>query len=246
MSHIKSCKLLFIISCTFVLGFSINSWSVTSEAATEEEQPSITVSGKGIVSGVPTKVRIQASVITLEDSPSKSIQLNNEIMERVFDTLKNHHDIGQNNIQTSNIGFSPKYRYNNSNSNEEFLGYETSNAITIVVRAIDQVGNILDDMVKVGVTKIGGIHFIVENLVELKNKAQELAMGDAIQRARRYASAGKFKLGPIIEVREGTSHKARGPSYGFGDSAERGVPIAGGETTYTSAVTVIFSIVPNK
>ena len=67
-------------------------------------------------------------------------------------------------IQTASINLNPRYDYNNRGDQPpSFLGYQASNQVTVKLRNLDRVGEVLDAMVEAGATNINGPHFSIED-----------------------------------------------------------------------------------
>lgn len=224
----------------FTLVFALTAWDcVSALAQSPGEPPAITVSGEGEVKGTPNLARILAAVVTHAPSAQEAISANSKEMARVFRALE---DLGvaSTDIQTSGFAVSPRYgRYGDSNQPAEIVGYEASNQVTVVIRGIDRVGEILDWLVRAGANQISGITFTVDNPVALLDEARQLAVADARRRAELYASAAGVELGRVLWLREGGGHT---PVAFESPRAMSAVPVAPGEVTYRANIRASFAI----
>ena len=182
-----------------------------------------------------------ATIIT-ESSPSdpgQAVILNTEKMEEVFDVLKNL-GIKETDMQTVNFNVSPLYDRSNQRN---LYAYEVSNSLSICVREIDKIGEVLTALGQAGVSKISGLRFEVDDSTQLLSEARAQAMINARKHAEEYAKAGGFQIGlQPLSVNEGGTRYHGG---GYSESAPaRGadVPIAPGEISYSANITVVYKI----
>ena len=86
------------------------------------------------------------------------------------------------------------------------VGYRASNRVTIRVRDVTKVANVIDVLVGAGANEIGGINFMVSQASKLLDDAREQAMADARRKAEIYAKAAGVTLGePLAISEEGSS-----------------------------------------
>ena len=233
-----------IFLAIFILSLSTGFWSLTSQA---EEVPSITITGEGMTASIPTKARIQGAVVTEGKTPEEALISNNQSMAKIFDILLKDFKIKREDIQTSSFQVKPKYQYNNNTRENKLVRYDVSNNIAVLIRELDQIGNVISKLVGAGMNNLTGPTFLVENSKELIDKARKMAMENAIEKAEIYAvaSSGLLKLGQIIDVREGGGYR-QGNDYSnpeLGGADEGGdVPIASGRVTFQVSITVVFAI----
>jgi uncharacterized protein YggE len=120
-------------------------------------------------------------------------------------------------------------------------GYQVANVVTVKVRALDQLGAILDKSVTIGANTINGVSFSVEDPSELLNQARQAAFADARTKAELYATAAGGSLEDIVSVSEGQSYNDPQP-YAVKAMAEAAprmdVPVEAGELTFAVNVSV--------
>jgi uncharacterized protein YggE len=83
------------------------------------------------------------------------------------------------------------------------VGYRASNAARITVRALDQVGRVLDAAVAAGANTLRGLHFTVDDPTRAEADARARAVQNAATRARELAAAAGVQLGPLLLLTEG-------------------------------------------
>ena len=104
----------------------------------------------------PDVALINASVVTLDKTAQESMTQNAQKMSAVFIQLKTL-GIAEKYMQTSGINLFPQYSSNQSNPTK-ITGYQASNSLTIKVHDMNKVGDVIDQLIKVGINgdKYGG------------------------------------------------------------------------------------------
>ena len=147
-------------------------------------------------------------------------------------------------MQTSGLSLSPNWNRRNSSSDAEpqITGYVANNQVTIRVRALDQLGQILDAAIRAGGNTFNGLSFGVQDPGPAADNARQLAVADGLRKANLYAQAANVHLGAIIELSEaegGTPQPRMLREMAMSDA----VPIAGGEVSLSASVTIVVEIV---
>jgi uncharacterized protein YggE len=155
--------------------------------------------------------------------------------------------VAERDLQTSGLSIQPRYAQPGKERSEpKIAGYGVSNALTVRVRNLDEAGAILDKAVGLGVNQGGGIAFVKDDLGPTLTEARKRAVTDALARARTLAEAANVKLGRILSIEE-QSAMPRPMPYGGPlrmAAADAAVPLAAGENSYRTQVTVVFEIAP--
>ncbi len=209
--------------------------------ANEAGQPEINVSATGKVSAEPDMVLISFGVVREAKTARDALTANNKAMSEVLSALENV-GIAKTDIQTSNFNISPRYHYpkrsgDGSQPPPKITGYMVSNNVSLRVRDLSKTGELLDQVVTLGVNSGGNIQFLNQNTDEILKNARTAAVKNAIKKANTLANAAGVKLGQLIEIRENSQEPRPVPmarttmmeSQADGSS----VPIAGGENSYS-------------
>ena len=103
-------------------------------------------------------------------------------------------------IQTSYFTISPNYVYNGVGTHTD--GYTASNNVTILVRAVNNAGAIVDAVTKAGGNNVvvSGIQFFTGDLTTAQTEAQTNALQDAHRQAQAIASAAGVSLGSPASI----------------------------------------------
>ena len=77
--------------------------------------------------------------------------------------------------------------------------------MTIRVRDVTKVANVIDTLVGAGANEIGGINFMVSQASKLLDEAREQAVADARRKAEIYAKVAGVTLGTPVSISEDSS-----------------------------------------
>ena len=198
----------------------------------------ITVSGNGKVAIQPNYVLSQIEVSTQGEDVSGAQQKNATIMNRVIQSILAL-NIPREDIQTAAYNIFPNYDF--IEGKQVFRGYEVTNAITVKVKDIGQIGNVIDTAVQNGANRISGIQFGVENADIFYQEALRLALQDAQTKAKTIADSMKLTLHPqpIEIVEESVGEPVPFKSVAMAEQSSA-TPIERGKITISAAVRVKF------
>lgn len=187
--------LILLFSFTKLFGpipFSVN--SVTTQKSTTFD-----VSGEGKVYAVPdiasVTVGIQASGATVKVIQDQINSTINKVSEAVKQLGVDPKD-----IQTTNYNINPNYDY--SAGGQRITGYIASTNLSIKVKQIDKINDVIDAATKNGANQVRGISLDIDDKTKLENEAREKAVADAKEKAENAAKVAGFKLGRIINYSE--------------------------------------------
>ncbi|HLX14422.1 MAG TPA: SIMPL domain-containing protein [Bradyrhizobium sp.] len=216
--------------------FAAPAWAQTQPPAM------ISVTGEAHISVPPDLVQIDAGVTSEAKTAREASEANNAAMGKVLTALKGS-DIEPKDYQTSRLLLQPQISSSKTSAPSAIVGYRASNRVTIRLRDITKVANVIDTLVGAGANDIGGINFMVSQASKLLDEAREQAIADARRKAEIYAKAAGVTLGAPLSISEGGSP---GP-IAFGRIAAgvpQSVPIAPGEETLHITVSVSWAIKP--
>jgi uncharacterized protein YggE len=200
---------------------------------------SISVTGEATISVAPDQAQIDGGVTSEAKTAREASDLNNAAMGKVLLALKGA-GIEEKDYQTSRLSLQPQYPPNRP-AGSAISGYRASNHVTIRLRDVTKVANVIDVMVGAGANEIGGINFVVSQASKVLDDAREKAIADARRKAEIYARAAGVTLGEPLGISEG------GPSVPVlrGKMAApmaAAAPVAQGEETLSVTVNVSWAI----
>ena len=205
--------------------------------------PAISVTGEATVSVPPDQAQIDGGVNSDAKTAREASDANNAAMGKVLLALKGA-GIDEKDYQTSRLSLQPQYAPNRSGPSP-IVGYRASNRVTIRLRDVTKVANVIDVLVGAGANDIGGINFMVSQASKLLDDAREKAIADARRKAEIYARAAGVTLGGPLSISEEGS-----PAPVFrGKMAApmaAGAVVAQGEETLSVTVNVSWAIKPKE
>lgn len=202
----------------------------------------LTVNGTGESRVAPDMASIQMGVTTQAASAAEAMRLNSTQQAAVIEALTGA-GIEQGDIQTSGLSLNPVMDYGEGRA-PAVTGYQASNMVTVRVRDVPRLGEVLDTIVSAGANEINGITFLRDDNANAQDDARRAAVEDARHKAGVLAEAAGLTLGPVLVLRD--SVVAEGPrpmmmeARAAADSAA--VPIAAGEIATTATVEMQFAL----
>lgn len=210
-------------------------------------QALIKVSGEGRATAAPDMAIVQLSVVKDAKTAREALDANNKAMAEVLSALKQG-GIAERDLQTSGFAIHPQYHYPQANDGgnqpPELIGYQVVNGVTVRVRDLSNLGEVLDKSVTLGINQGGGIEFTKDKPDDVITEARKAAVADAIVKAKVLAEAAGVTLGRLIEISEQASRPEPVPMVRTmaKEFAADAVPIATGENAYNVTVNVTFAI----
>lgn len=213
----------------------------------------VSVRGEGEASIAPDMAEIQLQV-TSKAKDAKGAQTKNaKEMVRVEKVLKDQFKIESKDIQTNNFQVFPEYNYEN-NGKRNFLGFRADHGLSVTVRKMEQVGNLLDSLVGKGTedisVQLSGVSFSSSKRKEVEIQALELAMKSASHRAEALAGFAKKKIKGVLRITD--SHLGHVPppmlTGGMammkmaGDQEAQNTQISSGEIKVNAQVSVEYEL----
>jgi uncharacterized protein YggE len=203
----------------------------------------ISVTGEASVSVPPDLAQVDGGVTSDGKTAREASDANNAAMGKVLLALKGA-GIDEKDYQTSRLSLQPQYAPNRSGPSP-IVGYRASNRVTIRVRDMTKVANVIDVLVGAGANEVGGINFMVSQASKLLDDAREKAVADARRKADIYAKAAGVTLGEPLSISEEGSSV---PVYRGKMAAPMaaGAQVAQGEETLSVTVSVTWAIKPKE
>ena len=212
-------------------------------AAQEAPPRQITVTGVAEADAVPDLATVTAGVDTRAATAAEALAANSEAMTAVFAAL-DAAGIERRDLQTSQLNINPIYEPYREGAEEaqKVVGYEASNMVTVRVRAIDNLGEVIDELTKAGSNRLYGIGFEVSEPKAHLDAAREKAVADARGKADLFARAAGVTLGPVLAIRE--TEQIPGPIMMRAEAAmaDAAPPVAEGTVTLQAQVEIIYGI----
>src|SRR6202521_4281545 len=189
------------LAAILATGFAATSLHA-APARPESDPPAvISVTGEAKISAPPDLAQIDGGVTSEAKTAREASEANNAAMGKVLLALKGA-GIDEKDYQTSRLSLQPQSS-SKSNGPPTITGYRASNRVTIRLRDVTKVANVVDTLVAAGANDIGGINFMVSQASKLLDEAREKAIADARRKAEIYAKAAGVTLGAPLSISEG-------------------------------------------
>jgi uncharacterized protein YggE len=142
-------------------------------------------------------------------------------------------------VQTSRYSIQPVYGDNQAR--QKITGFVASNSVTITVRKLEDIGGLMDKLVKAGANTMGGIEFVVTNASKLMDSVRADALRDAKRKAQIYADTAGMKLGGVLSLSESVNTPMPMMAMRAAAPAQE-APVAIGESTLHVSVNAVFEL----
>jgi uncharacterized protein len=217
----------------------------TSPSAATDQPPehTLSVSGSGKVTVVPDIATVDLGVSVERPTAKAARQAAAAAMTRVVDAIRRI-GIDDKDIATVNVSLGPVYDYP-SGSSPRVRGYQLDNTVTVTVRNLDQLGDVLDDGVTAGATTVQGISFDVADRAAAEAQAREAAVKDAKAKADTLANGLGIHISGVASVSEQVSTPiwyGRNFAAAGAVAQDASTPVMPGSTDVTIDVAVSFLI----
>lgn len=167
----------------------------------DDIQDRFTISGSGIIYAKADIANINIGLKTgvkktaVEATKESTNKINNIIEE--LKKLK----IEEKDIKTSDYNLNPIHNWTEEKG-QELIGYEVTQTLTLKIRDLNKIGEVIAKTTEQGANQIGNIAFTIDDEFALKNQARELAIKKAKEKAQLIANQSGIKLGAIKNVTE--------------------------------------------
>jgi uncharacterized protein YggE len=229
-----------------VLAVAIAAGTLVAAPALAQGNPpaAISVTGEAKVSVPPDLAEVDGGVSSEAKTAREASEANNAAMAKVLQALQGA-GINAKDLQTSRLSLQPQSAPNRTGPSA-VVGYRASNRVTIRVRDVTKVANVIDTLVGAGANEIGGINFMVSQASKLLDEAREQAISDARRKAQIYAKAAGVTLGEPVAITEEGSGTPMFRAKVAGGMAASAAPVAQGEETLSVTVHVSWAIKPKE
>lgn len=216
----------------------------TLPLSAEERPPerSIEVTGMGLVTQSPDLAKITFAVETQDVSAEGANRANAEKTDRVIRVLKNL-GLSSEDLRTQNYTVSPRYRDRSRNERDLTpLGFVVSNAVSVTIRKLSDLGSTIDKAVAAGATRVNHIRFELSDPEGAREVALKLAMKHARSEALVLLSETTHQLGKVLRIRTQGGHFAPKAERAMMSTLRVDTPIEPGTLDTRAQVTVAFEI----
>jgi uncharacterized protein YggE len=250
-------KSLFVVALATILVLSglvvaLEGWATiapgrataqTPTPASAEPLRSITVIGEGKVSAKPDQAQIQVGVETIASTVQEATKENNAKMAAILAALKKL-GIADKDIQTSNFSiYLERMPERELSATSEVNRYRVSNQVRVIVRDLNNVSNVIDQVVEAGANNIWGVNFTIGDPKDLQATARAAAVADAKAKAQELAKLTDVSVGKVLSVSEIIGASPLFPTaLRAAEGLGGGAPVEPGEVELTVQLQVVYAI----
>lgn len=220
--------------------------ALQTTTVSNEEVRTLNASGTGTVYIVPDIARVSIGVNTQNEDAAIALSENTQDVNAVMQTLTNL-GVAENDIQTSNFYVYQQTNYNYENmemgaESEPQTVFVVQNTVSVVVRDINSLGEILAAVVDQGANSINGVSFDIEDPTAAYAEAQQKAIDEAASQAQEIADAAGVTLGEITYINVSDGYTTPTDMVMAERGAGGSVPISSGTLTIqvTASITYTF------
>lgn len=219
--------------------------NTTVVAGDASDAAGITVDGVGTAESAPdtgfVDIGIAIEAATVAEAREEAAASAASVIASIKDNGVEDRD-----VRTVNFSVEPRYEYPN-NAAPRITGYTVSNTVSVKVRELQRLGEIIDEAIATGgdAVRVNGVRFDIDDRTPLSEQARERAMDDARTKAEQLASLAGVTLGAPISISE-VAAPAPQPLYldsaAYSQSAGIPTPIQPGSATTEVRLTVRWAI----
>ncbi|MBX7054083.1 MAG: SIMPL domain-containing protein [Pyrinomonadaceae bacterium] len=230
--------------------------------------PTIEVTGKSEISVEPDSATISVDFTKLDKDLQAARRANEDGVAKMLQIARKY-GIPPKDVRTNNISVAMKFisirdrqkpiydEDGDEIGTREFQGYEVSRSVTITLTKLDDFDALFNEILATQPTEIDNVKFETSRLIELRQKAREMAMKAAYDKARSMTGAIGQTLGKAIKITEGTASDKYYSNSNFSANStsniDGAVPrqvsvsnnlatFSAGSITVESSVTVVFRL----
>ena len=202
----------------------------------------ITVSAQGTIKVTPDAVRLSATVSAVAATSKDALAAANKTAAAVRAALKAA-KIDTKDISTQSVTVYPEYKYANDGTSTQ-IGYRGSQLFTIVIRAADTAGLVVDSLIAAGGDNLqinGATPFVLDSTKSL-DAARAAAVKSAKLKATSYASLIGVKLGKVNYLVENSAPTNYTPVMSVAKAESDATVIDLGQQDVTISITVQWAL----
>jgi uncharacterized protein YggE len=163
----------------------------------------ITVTGSGTAELPPDQAEVSGNVETQAATATDALNQNSQTMQAVLAAVKGF-GFSDADIKTNRVSVYPVFSSSSSNLPNPppptIVGYKATNGVTVKVRDLSKVGDLIQGMVNAGVNDFTGVTFELQNPEQLRQMALQAAISDAQSGAQTSATALGVQLGGVLNM----------------------------------------------
>ncbi|MCX2780040.1 SIMPL domain-containing protein [Microbulbifer thermotolerans] len=233
-----------VVKLSTIALFTLLATACGGDRSPAERGTLISISATGEASQAPDVANISAGVVTESEDSEQAMRDNATQMDKLIKAIKKA-GIDEKDVQTSGISLSPRYDYQQGRK-PQITGYQARNTVSIKVRDLPALGEVLDTLAAAGANQIHGPSLEIGEPEPVLAEARKRALDIARARAETYAKALDMRVRRIVSISEQGGRipqpmpMMRAEIATAKDSAA--TPVAPGETTLSVNLDLVFEL----
>ena len=215
-----------------------------AQTASNPPSHTISVTGSGLAYGVPDIAVAQIGVQSRNPDPAAALDDANAKMTAIMAALKEL-GVADKDVQTSDFSVYAQQDIDPQTGQAKgTITYIVDNTVSITMRDLTKVGQVLGQVVAAGANNIYGVSYMVADQSKLEAEARDKAMADAKARAEQLAKAAgvsldqpltisEYQNGPVPLVHTDLAQSAAGA---------KAVPVSSGQIQVNMQINVTYLI----
>src|ERR1700716_770921 len=182
-------------------------FSIQALAQSTIEPPLITVTGQAEVRVPPDEVVFTLGVESVDKDMLAAKKRTDDSVREVL-AIARRNNVKEEDVQTSFISVQPKYNTDDleytarQSVKREFVGYQVSKTVAVILRDISRFDALLSDVLKAGVTRLSNVEFRDSQIRKHRDQARAMAMKAAQDKAGLMAREIGQSIGAAYSISE--------------------------------------------
>lgn len=233
---------IMLISILIVAAAVLAACGASPQAA---ESRTLSINGSGMVYLAPDMATINLGVMSEAVDVESATAESNRVIEEIKEVLVEF-GVEEADIQTTNFSVYPYSEYGYELEQAAETRYRVDNNVTVTVRELDKLGEILNEAILAGANSIYGVQYGISDQEDAYNQALEAAVDNAKERAEFLAEASGAQLGEMVTI--STYYGGGGSPLPYAEAAVGMgggggmVPVSPGSLVVRVDVSVVFAI----
>jgi len=175
----------------------------TRGACTGDDRRTVSTEGQATVYVNPDRFTVVAGVETYDKNLASAYARNGKVVEAVLGLAKKY-KLPAGTVQTDYISVHPEYDRSNSfhKGDKVIEAFHVSKRISMKLDDPKAIGPLIEDLISLGVNSISKVSFERSNLREHADKARQMALKAAQEKASLLANELGMKVGKAVWVSE--------------------------------------------
>lgn len=233
-------KLLLV---TLIALFTLTACAGTANG-TPPQPNTLSLNATGTAKGNPDIATATVGVMTRHEDPSRAVSENSGKMTAIMKALSEL-GIEAKDIHTTNFSIHAEQQFDRAGKITS-VTYVATNNVSIIVRDLTKVGDVLGKAVSNGANNIHGVQFGISDPVKLEAQARDKAMANAKAKAEQMAKAAGVSIDKVMTLSESSYSRPPQP-YALNAVSARAidvesVPVSTGEFEVSVQVSVVYVI----